>query len=161
MPSWIGPWEIAIVLVLALLIFGPRKLPDLGASLGKSIRGFKKGLKETEDEVNTAVAEVREATDTGTDEPQTTSGAEAAPIATAAEGSTAEAVAASAEVAAPIAEAAVVIAEAVPPVAEAVVGPAVEAVAPPEMVASAAGAEAPVAEAAVAEAAPAETEKSE
>lgn len=60
MPSWIGPWEIAIVLVLILLIFGPRKLPDLGASLGKSIRGFKRGLKETEDEVKTAVSEVRE-----------------------------------------------------------------------------------------------------
>ncbi|MGI5939637.1 MAG: twin-arginine translocase TatA/TatE family subunit [Thermoleophilia bacterium] len=60
MPSWIGPWEIAIVVVLALLIFGPRKLPDLGASLGKSIRGFKKGLRETEDEVKDAVADVRE-----------------------------------------------------------------------------------------------------
>ena len=69
MPSWIGPWEIAIVLVLALLIFGPRKLPDLGASLGKSIRGFKKGLKETEDEVKTAVAEVREVADKPDAEP--------------------------------------------------------------------------------------------
>lgn len=152
MPSWIGPWEIAIVLVLALLIFGPRKLPDLGASLGKSIRGFKKGLKETEDEVNTAVAEVREATDIRTDEPQSTSAAEAAPIATAAAVSTAEAVAPSAE--------------AVPPVAEAVAAPAVEAEAAPEMVASAAGAEAlvaeaPVAEAVVAEATPTETEKAE
>lgn len=61
MPSWIGPWEIAIVLVLALLIFGPRKLPDLGASLGKSIRGFKKGLKEGQDELTGAMAEVSEA----------------------------------------------------------------------------------------------------
>ena len=141
MPSWIGPWEIAIVLVLALLIFGPRKLPDLGASLGKSIRGFKKGLKETEDEVSTAVAEVREATDIRTDEPQATPAAEAAPIATAA----------AAEVAAPIAEA-------VPSVAEAVVAPAAEAVAAtaPETAASVAEAEAPVAEAA-----PAETEKAE
>jgi sec-independent protein translocase protein TatA len=50
MPSWIGPWEIAIVLVLALLIFGPKKLPDLGSSLGRSITGFKKGLKETKEE---------------------------------------------------------------------------------------------------------------
>ncbi len=64
MPSWIGPWEIAIVLVLILLIFGPRKLPDLGASLGKSIRGFRKGLKETQDEVSSAVAEARTAGDT-------------------------------------------------------------------------------------------------
>jgi len=57
MPSWIGPWEIAIVLVLALLIFGPKKLPDLGSSLGKSIRGFKSGLKDAQDEVKTAMSE--------------------------------------------------------------------------------------------------------
>jgi sec-independent protein translocase protein TatA len=60
MPSWIGPWEIAIVVVLILLIFGPRKLPELGSSIGKSIRGFKKGLKDTQDEVKATVAEVRE-----------------------------------------------------------------------------------------------------
>ncbi len=63
MPSWIGPWEIAIVLVLVLLIFGPRKLPELGSSLGKSIRGFKKGMKEGQDELKETMAEVKEATD--------------------------------------------------------------------------------------------------
>lgn len=57
MPSWIGPWEIAIVLVLALLIFGPKKLPDLGASLGRSISGFKRGLKESQEEIRTAIKE--------------------------------------------------------------------------------------------------------
>jgi sec-independent protein translocase protein TatA len=57
MPSWIGPWEIALVLVIALLIFGPKKLPDLGSSLGKSISGFKKGLKDAQDEVKTAMSE--------------------------------------------------------------------------------------------------------
>lgn len=57
MPSWIGPWEIAIVLVLALLIFGPRKLPELGSSLGRSITGFRKGLKETQEDVKAAVKE--------------------------------------------------------------------------------------------------------
>ena len=61
MPSWIGPWEIAIVVVIALLIFGPRKLPELGSSFGKSIRGFKQGLKEGQDELNKTVAEVKEA----------------------------------------------------------------------------------------------------
>jgi len=57
MPSWIGPWEIAIVVVLALLIFGPKKLPDLGSSLGRSINGFKRGLKETKDDVQSAIKE--------------------------------------------------------------------------------------------------------
>jgi sec-independent protein translocase protein TatA len=57
MPSWIGPWEIAIVLVIALLIFGPKKLPDLGSSLGRSITGFRKGLRESAEEVKSAMKE--------------------------------------------------------------------------------------------------------
>jgi sec-independent protein translocase protein TatA len=60
MPN-IGGWEIAIVVVLLLIIFGPKKLPELGSSLGKSIRGFRKGLKENKDEVKSTVSEVREA----------------------------------------------------------------------------------------------------
>jgi len=69
MPSWIGPWEIGIVLVLILLIFGPRKLPELGKSLGKSIRGFRTGMKESQDEVKTAVSEIREAAEKRDTEP--------------------------------------------------------------------------------------------
>jgi sec-independent protein translocase protein TatA len=65
MPN-IGGWEIAIIVILALLIFGPKKLPELGSSLGKSIRGFKKGLKDNKEEIKATVAEVREAT--GVDE---------------------------------------------------------------------------------------------
>jgi sec-independent protein translocase protein TatA len=61
MPSWLGGWEIAIVLVLVLIIFGPKKLPELGSSLGKSIRGFRKGLKEGKEEVQATVAEVKDA----------------------------------------------------------------------------------------------------
>ena len=60
MPSWIGPWEIAIVLVLALLIFGPKKLPDLGKSMGKSISGFRQGMKETKEDVEEAVKDIKE-----------------------------------------------------------------------------------------------------
>jgi len=40
MPN-IGPLEIGIVLVIALIVFGPKKLPELGKSLGKGIREFK------------------------------------------------------------------------------------------------------------------------
>ena len=64
MPSWIGPWEIAIVLVLALLIFGPKKLPDLGKSLGKSITGFRQGMKETKEDVAAAMKEETPAPET-------------------------------------------------------------------------------------------------
>jgi sec-independent protein translocase protein TatA len=41
MPGNIGPLEIAIVLIIALLVFGPKRLPELGKSLGKGIREFK------------------------------------------------------------------------------------------------------------------------
>ena len=37
----IGPLEIIVVLVIALVVFGPRRVPELGRSLGKGIREFK------------------------------------------------------------------------------------------------------------------------
>ena len=43
MPN-IGPLELAIVLVIALVIFGPKRLPDLGKSLGSGMREFKDSL---------------------------------------------------------------------------------------------------------------------
>lgn len=57
MPNWIGPWEIAILLVIILLVFGPKRLPELGSSLGKAITGFKRGIKDSEEEIRKAVAE--------------------------------------------------------------------------------------------------------
>ncbi len=42
----LGLPELMIVMVIALVIFGPSKLPSLGKSLGEAIRGFKKGLAE-------------------------------------------------------------------------------------------------------------------
>jgi len=42
----LGFGEILVILALALLFFGPSKLPQLGSSLGQAIRGFKKGLNE-------------------------------------------------------------------------------------------------------------------
>lgn len=42
----IGMPELVIILVIALIIFGPRKLPELGKSLGKSINEFKKASTE-------------------------------------------------------------------------------------------------------------------
>ena len=57
MPSWIGPWEIVIVVVVALLIFGPKKLPEFGSSLGKSLTGFKRGLSEGKEELRAAMKE--------------------------------------------------------------------------------------------------------
>lgn len=45
MPS-IGFPELLLILGIALLIFGPRKLPELGSALGRTIKEFKKGVKE-------------------------------------------------------------------------------------------------------------------
>ena len=41
MPGWIGPWELVIIIVVLLIIFGPKRLPQAGRSLGKSMREFK------------------------------------------------------------------------------------------------------------------------
>lgn len=40
----IGPMELVIVLVIALLVFGPKKLPDLGRSLGGGMREFRNSI---------------------------------------------------------------------------------------------------------------------
>ena len=45
MPS-IGPMELVIVLAIALLVVGPKKLPELGRSLGKSLAEFKRASNE-------------------------------------------------------------------------------------------------------------------
>lgn len=45
----LGFGEILVILALALLFFGPSKLPQLGASLGQAIKGFKKGLAEADE----------------------------------------------------------------------------------------------------------------
>jgi sec-independent protein translocase protein TatA len=50
MPGNIGPLEIAIVLIIALLVFGPKRLPELGKSLGKGIREFKGSISGEHDD---------------------------------------------------------------------------------------------------------------
>ena len=42
-------WELALVLIIALVVFGPKRLPEIGGAMGKSIREFKKGTTELED----------------------------------------------------------------------------------------------------------------
>jgi sec-independent protein translocase protein TatA len=49
MPN-VGPFELAIVLIIALIVFGPKRLPELGKSLGKGIREFKGSINGEHDE---------------------------------------------------------------------------------------------------------------
>lgn len=60
------PTHLLLVLVVALLLFGPRKLPELGKGLGEGIRGFKEGIKgiNTEDAQKTDAAAATKSTTT-------------------------------------------------------------------------------------------------
>jgi sec-independent protein translocase protein TatA len=44
----IGFWEILLVLVILIIIVGPKKLPELAEAIGKAVRAYKKALKEPE-----------------------------------------------------------------------------------------------------------------
>jgi sec-independent protein translocase protein TatA len=44
MPSWIGPWELLILLGVLLLVFGPKRLPEMGRSLGRGMREFRQSV---------------------------------------------------------------------------------------------------------------------
>ena len=57
----IGPLEIVVVLIIALVVFGPKRLPELGRSLGKGIREFKgsvTGENDDDDERPSAPPEI-------------------------------------------------------------------------------------------------------
>lgn len=47
----IGIWEILLVLVIVLIVFGPSKLPELGKSIGKGLKEFKKASSEITEEL--------------------------------------------------------------------------------------------------------------
>jgi len=50
MPFRIGPWEIALVLVIILIVFGVGKLPQVGGAIGKGLRAFKRGQRGEDEE---------------------------------------------------------------------------------------------------------------
>ena len=53
----LGTQELLIILVLVMIIFGAGKLPQVGGALGKGLRNFKKGMHETDEEVEEAKIE--------------------------------------------------------------------------------------------------------
>ncbi len=48
----LGSSELVVILIVALLIFGPSKLPQLGSAIGKSIRNFRAGVSQAEKETS-------------------------------------------------------------------------------------------------------------
>lgn len=57
LPFGVGLPEVIVILVIALVIFGPKKLPELGKNLGKGLKSFKKGISEASDELKTELSE--------------------------------------------------------------------------------------------------------
>lgn len=53
----VGPWEILVIAVVGLLVFGPNRLPELGRSLGRALREFRRASQELREEVRKAVEE--------------------------------------------------------------------------------------------------------
>jgi sec-independent protein translocase protein TatA len=47
-----GIWEILIILVVVLLVFGPRRLPEMAKGLGQSVRAFRKELRDMKSELD-------------------------------------------------------------------------------------------------------------
>jgi sec-independent protein translocase protein TatA len=60
----IGPLEIIVVLIIALIVFGPKRLPELGSSLGRGIREFRNTVtgEKADDEEDTEVKAIRATT---------------------------------------------------------------------------------------------------
>ena len=54
----LGWQELVIILVIALIIFGPKKLPELGKSLGQAIRGFREGSTKATEEAKKELKEI-------------------------------------------------------------------------------------------------------
>ena len=56
----LGPWEILLVILAIILIFGGKKIPELARGLGQGLKEFKKANQEIKDEVKSAAEEVVE-----------------------------------------------------------------------------------------------------
>ena len=56
----LGPWEITLIILVVIILFGGKKLPELARGLGLGLREFKKAKQEIKDEVKNVTDEVRD-----------------------------------------------------------------------------------------------------
>jgi sec-independent protein translocase protein TatA len=64
MPN-VGPLELIVVLIIALVIFGPKRLPELGRSMGRGIREFRSSVSGKDKDEESQPAEIEGAQDAG------------------------------------------------------------------------------------------------
>ena len=65
----VGLPEMAVIGAVALLVFGPKRLPEIGRTLGKTLKGFESASKEFEREINKAMAEPEQQPSSDVEEP--------------------------------------------------------------------------------------------
>ena len=53
-PLFIGTWELILIILIIVLIFGGKKIPELMKGVGKGVKSFKEGMNEVEDQINQA-----------------------------------------------------------------------------------------------------------
>ena len=53
-PLVFGPWEIVLIVLVFVLIFGGKKIPELMKGVAKGVKSFKEGMNEVEDQINQA-----------------------------------------------------------------------------------------------------------
>ena len=59
----LGPWEIVLIILVIILIFGGKKIPELARGLSKGLKEFRKTTNEIKDEVNAADEDVKSSVD--------------------------------------------------------------------------------------------------
>ncbi len=53
-----SPWSLLLILVIVILLFGTKRLQSIGEDLGKALKGFKKGMREVEEETQSKKTDV-------------------------------------------------------------------------------------------------------
>jgi sec-independent protein translocase protein TatA len=56
----LGPWELLLIFLAVLLLFGAKRLPEIAQGMGKGIKEFKKAMKDTSDEIKGSLDEVND-----------------------------------------------------------------------------------------------------
>ncbi len=65
-----GPWELLLIFVVILLLFGAKRLPEMAQGLGKGIREFKSAMKDTTDEIKGSIDSDPTSTKPPSDDPK-------------------------------------------------------------------------------------------